>query len=312
MNKTISLRDHVGDLLNKHDCARMYVLDSDLSSSTTSSKFSVNHPERFIECGISEQSGLSIATGLALEGMIPFYVNFAIFCTGTAWTQLRMACYAGANIKLIGTHPGTDNGPDGASHHANEDLALARAIPGLTVLVPDCLQELDDCIAYAVKTEGPIYIRCARDNIPEITPVSRTPFQAGKAVVVRDEGRQVAIIYEGSAAGIAAGGYQLLREKKIYGKLINIRSIKPLDKQLIEQLGDTVDAIVTVENHTVLGGLAGAVSEVLAARGQHAPLAFVGIEDAFTESGKTADVKHKYHLSAERVAEKARELLARR
>lgn len=150
----ISLRDYVGKTLNELYDPRMYVLDGDLSGATRSEHFRKEHPDRFIECGISETSGVSIATGLAMEGMIPFYVNFAIFCTGSAWTQVRMACYAHANIKLLSTHPGMDNGPDGATHHGLEDLALMRTLPGMRILIPQSPEEVKAAVRQAIETDG--------------------------------------------------------------------------------------------------------------------------------------------------------------
>ncbi|MBM6837592.1 transketolase, partial [Clostridium saudiense] len=227
--KTVSPRDKIGEILCEYgEDKRIYVLDSDLAKSTTSVKFREKYPERFVECGISEQSAMSIATGLAIEGKIPFYVNFAILATGTAWTQLRQACYSNSNIKIIGTHPGMDDGPDGASHHANEDIALTRSIPNLKVLIPSSIEELKNAIELAIKYEGPVYIRAARDVVP-VLDITHDKVEFGKAEVVKDDGNDLALIYEGTAALCVMEAYEELKKEGYRCKLINISSIKPID-----------------------------------------------------------------------------------
>ncbi len=298
----ISLRDYVGKkLCELGGDERIFVLDSDLAKSTTTIDFSKKYPKRFIELGIAEQSAMSIASGLAMEGKIPFYVNFSIFLTGTAWTQLRQACYANLNVKLIGTHPGMDNGPDGASHHANEDIACARVIPNLKVLVPSSLEELEETIQIAVSHKGPIYIRTARDIIPILEDVPSQESRLGKSKVLYDDGNDVAIIFEGTAAKIAYEAYEALKEQGLGCKLINIFSIKPLDKELMNKIADTVKGIVTIENHSVIGGLGSTMAEVLSARRTHPKLSMIGVQDCFTESGKTFQVKNKYGLNVSNV-----------
>ncbi len=306
--KSISMRDYIGDILCEFGSdSRVFVIDSDLAKSTTAATFAKQYPAQFIEAGISEQSAMSIANGLALENKIPFYVNFAIFATGTAWTQLRQACYSNANVKVIGTHPGLDDAPDGASHHANEDIALARVIPNLCVLTPSNLSELRQCIQLAIQTPGPFYIRVARDYVPDVE--SATPVALGKAVVNADDGNDIAILYEGSAAMAAYEGYSLLTSRHIACKLINILSIKPLDVATIRDLSKTMKGIVTVENHSVLAGLGGAVAEMMAVHGSSAALRMVGIADIFTESGSMKDLKDKYGITGGQVVAKALEIL---
>lgn len=296
--QVISLRDYVGKkLCELGGDDRIFVLDCDLAKSTTSIEFSKKYPERFIELGIAEQSAMSVASGLAMEGKIAFYVNFSIFLAGTAWTQLRQACYANLSVKLIGTHPGMDNGPDGATHHANEDIACTRVIPNLKVLVPASLQELEDAVKIAISHEGPVYIRTARDVIPVLEDAAQEESRLGKSKLLYDGGDAAAIIFEGTAAKVAYEAYEALKEQGIGCKLINIFSIKPLDRELILRTADNVKGIVTVENHSVIGGLGSAVAEVLSERSSHPRLAMVGVEDRFTESGKTSEVKCKYGLN---------------
>ena len=301
--ETVSLRDYVGKTLNALYCDRMVVLDGDLSGATRSAYFQKEHPDRFVECGISECSGISIATGLAMEGMIPFYVNFALFCTGSAWSQVRMACYAGANLKLLATHPGMDNGPDGASHHACEDIALMRPLPGMRILVPQSPEELHAAVADAIAVPGPCYIRVSRDVVPVLAdnPAKDQPF--GGAKLIADEGADFAIVYEGTALMAAKQGFDLLHEKGLRGRLIQIQTVKPFPASALRDLVLDVSQIVTVENHSVIGGLGGAVCEALAEYGQHPPVRKVGVPDVFTQSGPTAQVKARYGLDAAHVAE---------
>ena len=295
--KEICLRDKIGEFLCEFAQSddRIYVIDSDLAKSTKTLNFKDKYPKRFIEAGIAEASAVSIADGIAAEGGIPFYVNFATFVTGTAWTQVRQSAYANSNVKLIGTYVGMDNGPDGASHHANEDIALMRMIPNMKILIPSSVKELKQSIQIAIEYNGPVYIRVTRDVVPDVE--LEKDAKIGKAIVVQDDGNDFALIYEGTAAGIAYKGFEALREKGYKGKLINVFSIKPIDEELIENMANKVKAVVTIENHSVIGGLGGAVAEILAKESKHAPLEFVGVEDVFTESGSADEVKSKYGLN---------------
>lgn len=300
----IKLCQKIGDFLCEfgENDSRIYVLDSDLSKSTSTDKFKEKIPNRFIETGIAEASAMSIASGIASEGQIPFYVNFAILTSGTAWTQLRQAAYANLNVKVISTHVGMDDGPDGASHHANEDLALVRSIPNMKVLVPSNPKELKQSIKMAIDYNGPVYIRCTRDLVPNIE--LEQDAQMGKSIVVEDNGNDFALIYEGSSVDISYKAFQALKEKGYKGKLVNIFSVKPIEVDLIDNLASNVKGIVTVENHSVIGGIGGAISEILAQKSHHAKIAYVGVEDVFTESGKPSDVKEKYGLNVENIVAK--------
>lgn len=305
----ICLRDKIGEFLcefAKND-SRIYAIDSDLAKSTTTLKFEKEFPERFIEAGIAEGSAMSIASGLAAEGQIPFYVNFAIFVAGTAWTQLRQAAYANLNVKMIGTYAGMDNGKDGASHHANEDLALVRSIPNVKVLVPSNVKEMKEAIKIAIDYDGPVYIRVARDNVPNVE--FSTNAKMGKSNIVEDLGNDFALIYEGTSASIAYKSFEDLKQKGYKGKLVNIFSVKPLDTELINKLSHQVKGIVTIENHSVIGGLGGAISEILAQEANHAPIRYVGVQDVFTESGSATEVKEKYGLNVENIVSKVEETM---
>ncbi len=305
----ICLRDKIGELLCEfaQNDNRIYVIDSDLAKSTKTLEFEKAFPERFVETGIAETSAMSIAAGLASEGQIPFYVNFAIFVAGTAWTQLRQAAYANLNVKMIGTYSGMDNGKDGASHHANEDLALVRSIPNVKVLVPSNLKEMKEAIKIAIDYNGPVYIRIARDNVPNVS--FTTDAKMGKANIVEDLGNDFALIYEGTSASIAYKSFETLKQKGYKGKLVNIFSVKPLDVELINKLAREVKGIVTIENHSVIGGLGGAIAEVLAQKTNHASVRYVGVQDVFTESGSATEVKEKYGLNVENIIAKVEDAM---
>lgn len=304
----VCLKDKIGEMLCEfaRQDNRIYAIDSNLAKSTTTLKFEKEFSERFVQCGIAEASAISIATGLAAEGQIPFYVNFAIFVAGTAWTQIRQAAYANLNVKMIGTYSGMDNGKDGASHHANEDLALIRSIPNVKVLVPSNVKEMREAIKIAIEYNGPVYIRVTRDNVPNVE--FDTNAQIGKANIVEDLGNDFALIYEGTSASVAYKSFESLKEKGYKGKLVNIFSVKPLDIELINRLSSEVKGIVTIENHSIIGGLGGAIAEVVAQQPNHAPLAYVGVKDVFTESGTATEVKEKYGLSVENVIKKVEKL----
>ena len=308
-NKEVCLRDKIGEFLCEfaENDNRIYVIDSDLAKSTKTLIFKDKYPNRFIQAGIAEASAVSIADGLAAEGQIPFYVNFATFVTGTAWTKVRQSAYANSNVKLIGTYVGMDNGPDGESHHANEDIALMRMIPNMKILVPSNVKELKQAIKIAIDYDGPVYIRATRDVVPDVE--LEQDAETGKSIIVEDNGNDFALIYEGTTAKLAYESFEKLKEKGYNGKLVNIFSIKPIDIKLINNLALNVKGMVTLENHSILGGLGGAIAEVIAQKSTHAPISYVGVEDVFTESGKAIDVKSKYGLNVENIVKKVEEII---
>ena len=307
--KEVCLRDKIGEFLCEfaENDNRIYVIDSDLAKSTKTLIFKDKYPNRFIQAGIAEASAVSIAEGLAAEGQIPLYVNFATFVTGTAWTQVRQSAYANSNVKLIGTYVGMDNGPDGASHHANEDIALMRMIPNIKIVVPSNIKELKQAIKIAIQCDGPVYIRATRDVVPDVE--LEQDAETGKSIIVEDNGNDFALIYEGTTAKLAYESFEKLKEKGYNGKLVNIFSIKPIDIKLINNLALNVKGMVTLENHSILGGLGGAIAEVIAQKSTHAPISYVGVEDVFTESGKAIDVKSKYGLNVENIVKKVEEII---
>ncbi|WP_067143348.1 transketolase family protein [Oceanivirga salmonicida] len=299
----ISPRDHIGDILNgfAKENDKIVVIDSDLATSVTTHKFQKEYPNRFFEMGIAEQNSMSIAAGLATEGLIPFYVNFSIFCTGTVWTQLRQVCYANLNVKIIGTHPGMDNGPDGATHHALEDIALSRALPNLRVLSPVDLEDLKSCIKLALEIKGPVYIRVARDLVPIIHEKENKNYETIE--VLADDGNDYAIVFEGTAAKQAILGYEMLKMEGYKNKLISLRIIKPLDVEGLKRELSGVKGILTVENHTINGGIGSAIAEIIAENNMKIKLKRIAVLDTFTESGKTSEVKEKYGISENNIKE---------
>ena len=306
--KLTTIREIIGDVLCEQGRKNpdIYVIDSDLAKSTTTNKFQNEFPNRFVETGIAEQNAVSIATGIADEGKIPFYVNFAIFVSGTAWTQVRQACYANANVKFIATHPGMDGGYDGASHHANEDIALMRVLPNMKVLVPSNHDEFKKCVQLAIDHEGPVYIRAARDVVPDLP--SHFDVEIGHSYCVETNGNDFAMIFEGSTTDLAYRSFETLTNEGFNGQLINIFSIKPMDKDYIRKLAKEVKRIVTVENHSVIGGIGSAISEIVSEMSEHAPVVKIGVEDVFTESGPSLAIKEKYGLNVENIKTKMKEI----
>lgn len=292
-------RDEIGHALIslKNKGYPIVVIDSDLASSTRTDQFQAEFPEAFFEMGIAEGSAMSFAVGQALEGNIAFYVNFAMFVTGTAWTQLRQACYAKANIKLVGSHPGMDDGPDGASHHALEDLALTRVLPGITILTPADAEEVEAAFEQAANIKGPVYIRIAREPMP-VRDKSQVP-RVTDIAAVRNNGNDFAILYEGTVLEQASDGFEQLEASGRHGKLIHVACLKPFNSEAFLQLVGSCPLIATLENHTINGGLGGQIAEAMADVGSGARLIRLGTQDTFTESGNSRQLKAKYGISGE-------------
>ena len=299
-------RDEIGNALLtlKAKGYPIVVIDSDLASSTRTDQFQKVWPDAFFEMGIAEGSAMSFATGQALEGNIPFYVNFAMFVTGTAWTQLRQACYAKANIKLVGSHPGMDDGPDGASHHALEDLALTRVLPGITILTPADAEEVEAAFEQAVNIHGPVYIRVAREPMP-VRDKSVVP-RVTDIAAVADSGNDFAILYEGTVLEQASAGYEQLCSEGKRGELIHVATLKPFNRQRFLALIADCPHIAPIENHTINGGLGGQVAEVLAEEASGIRLTRLGTHDTFTESGNSRQLKEKYGISASALCDELR------
>lgn len=276
------------------DDERIVVLCADLTESTRSNLFREKFPERFIEMGVAEQNMAGVAVGLALNGKIPFTATYAVFSPGRNWDQIRIsACYNEANVKFIGAHAGVTVGPDGATHQALEDIALMRVLPGMTVLVPCDALEAEKAVRAAAAIEGPVYIRLGRVATPQFT-TEKTPFSIGKALVLK-EGSDVAIIGAGPIIHSALAAAHHLVEKGISCRVINLPSIKPIDEIHIEQAAKECGAIVTVEEHQIMGGVGSAVAEVVA-RTHPVPIEFIGMQNSFGESGTPEELLKKYRM----------------
>ena len=281
---------------------RIVVFSSDVSVSCNVEMFNKKYPMRFFEMGIAEQSTMSSAAGIASEGFVPVYVALSIFSCGMTWAQTRQVCNNGLGVKIIGTHAGVDDGQDGPGHHATEDIAISRVIPRMAVLTPSDENEVAAAVRAMIEYDGPVYMRVAREKQP-IIHSAKCEFEIGKAEIMEDNGNDFAIIYEGSALKQALGGYEELIALGKKGKLVSIRSIKPIDSEFIKTVADSVDKIVTVENHSILGGLYGAVSEILADEKHKAVVTPVGFNDVFTESGSSEDIKEKYGLTVKAIVD---------
>ncbi|MDI6772603.1 MAG: transketolase family protein [bacterium] len=289
---------------------RIVVLTADLAESIRVHHFAGRFPDRFFQMGISEQDMIGTAAGLALTGFIPFATTFAVFAASRANEQVRLAvCYNRANVKIAVSHGGLSVGEDGATHQALEDLAAMRALPHMTVVSPADALETERATAAIAALDGPAYLRLGRTPTPIITRPD-TPFVLGKGHVMRG-GRDVTVVATGTMVHVALGAARLLEAFGVDARVINIHTIKPLDVPLLERAARETGAIVTVEEHNVIGGLAGAVSESLA-RAHPVPVEFVGIQDVFGESGKPDELWKKYGLTPERVAEAARRAMDHR
>lgn len=297
-------KDSIGpkliELAEKDD--RIVVFSSDVSVSCNVEMFNKRFPNRFFEMGIAEQSTMSSAAGIASEGFIPVYVALSIFSCGMTWPQMRQMCNNNLGVKIVGTHAGVDDGQDGSGHHATEDIAMSRIIPRMTVLTPSDETEVAAAVEAMIRYPGPVYMRVAREDQPVIHGKDYV-FTIGKAEEIENTGDDFAIVYEGTALKQAIDGYRLLTQSGLKGRLVSIRTVKPIDRECIEELADRVGIIVTVENHSIVGGLYGAVSEVLAGKTHKAVVHPVGFKDEFAESGSSQDIKEKYGLTAKAIAD---------
>jgi transketolase len=287
------------------------VLDADLSVSTKTSLFAKAYPERFFNMGIAEQDMISTAAGLATCGKIVFASTFAVFGSGRAWDQVRQSvAYTRLNVKIVVTHGGITTGEDGASHQANEDLAIMRALPNMTVIVPADSIETDKIIREAVKYYGPAYIRLSRAKTPLIHKSADFELTIGKGIRMR-EGKDVTIFTCGIMVAMALEAAEILKQEKIEARVVNLHTIKPLDKELVVTCAQETGAVVTTEEHSIIGGLGGAVAEILS-ENCPIPLARVGLKDMFGESGKPEELLVKYGLTAGEIVKAVKRVTARK
>ncbi len=283
------------------------VLDADLSGSTKTTKFAKAFPERFFNLGVSEQDMIGTAVGLALTGKVPFASTFAVFETGRAWDQIRLAvCYSNINVKLVATHGGITVGEDGASHQALEDIALMRVLPNMTVIVPADATETSSVINAIVDYKGPVYVRLGRAKVPYVMP-GDYKFKIGKAYIFHI-GRDANIIATGVMVDVANSAAEILRNQGIDTGVINMSTIKPLDKESLLQIAKNSKVIITAEEHSVIGGLGGAVCEFLS-ENYPVPVRRIGIKDLFGCSGSPNELLKLYGLTAEDIIKTTKEAL---
>lgn len=283
------------------------VLDADLSASTKTAVFAKAFPDRFFDTGIAEGNMMSVAAGLAASGKIPFASTFAVFGAGRAYEQIRNSiCYPNLNVKVAVTHAGLTVGEDGATHQMLEDIALMRALPNMTVVVPADAAETAQVIRWAASYQGPVYIRMGRAKVEDVISPD-AEFVPGKSTTLAD-GSDVTLVACGIMTQQALQAAKMLAEKGISARVINMSSIKPIDEAAIVKAAKETGAIVTCEEHTVMGGLGSAVAEVVV-RHCPVPMAMVGTEDVFGQSGKASEVLKVYGLTPEHIALEAKKLV---
>lgn len=309
MTKMIATRNAYGDTLKElGDINKdIVVLDADLSGSTKTSVFAKAFPERFINVGIAEQNLMGTAAGLAAAGKIPFASSFAMFATGRAFEIIRNSiCYPKLNVKIAATHAGLTVGEDGATHQALEDISIMRSLPNIIVLSPADAVETRQCIIKAVEHHGPVYIRLGRAKVPVIFD-NDYEFEIGKGVELR-EGTDISIIGTGVMVERAILASEKLAEEGIAARVINMASIKPIDKDIIIKAAKETKGIITVEEHSIIGGLGSAVAEVVS-ESHPTKVLRIGTMDTFGESGDGFELLDKYGLSVDNIVKKAKEIL---
>ena len=278
------------------------VVDADLSCSTQTQFFAKEFPERFFNVGIAEQDAMTTAAGLSVAGKIPFASTFAVFASGRAWEQIRNSiCYPKFNVKIVATHGGITVGEDGASHQALEDIALMRAIPNMMVIVPADAEETRQAVKYAAEYKGPVYIRVSRSNLPDVFDESYK-FSPSKAPVVK-EGTDLTIVTNGETLIEAIECAKILEENNISAEIVNVPVVKPLDTETIVMSAQKTKKVVTIENHSIIGGLGSAVCETLSEKYPTKVLR-IGTNDEFGQSGDAKELMELYGLTSEKLAEK--------
>lgn len=305
--KKIATRESYGNALaelgKEHE--DIVVLDADLAAATKTGVFKKAFPERHIDCGIAECNMMGVAAGLSTTGKVPFASSFAMFAAGRAFEQVRNSIgYPKLNVKIGATHAGISVGEDGASHQCNEDIALMRTIPGMVVMSPSDDVEAKAAVRAAYEHQGPVYMRFGRLAVPVINDHPDYQFELGKGVVLR-EGKDVAIIATGLPVANCLEAAEKLAAEGIEAKVINIHTIKPLDEELVAAAAEETGRVVTVEEHSVIGGLGSAVCDVLCAKAP-AKVLKIGINDTYGESGPAAELVKKYGLDADSIYEKVK------
>ncbi|MCX7710241.1 MAG: transketolase family protein [Clostridia bacterium] len=307
MSQKMATREGYGAALAEFGAdSRIVVLDADLSKSTKTEVFKKKYPERFINMGIAEGNMMTVAAGLASCGKIVFASSFAMFAAGRAFEQVRNSiCYPALNVKIGASHAGITVGEDGASHQTVEDIAIMRALPNMVVISPADSVETKFAVKAAIEYDGPVYLRLGRASVPVIFDENSYQFEIGKGTVLK-EGNDLTIIATGIMVEKALEARELLQKEGVQARVINIHTIKPIDSELIVKAAMETGAVVTAEEHSIIGGLGSAVAEVLADK-YPVPIKRVGIEDRFGKSGKPNELLEKYGLTAKNIVEKAKE-----
>ena len=305
--KKIATRASYGNALvelgKKHD--NLVVLDADLAAATQTGVFKKEFPERHIDCGIAECNMMGIAAGIATTGKVPFVSSFAMFAAGRAFEQVRNSVgYPHLNVKIGATHAGISVGEDGASHQCNEDIALMRTIPGMTVINPSDDVEAKAAVEAAYEMEGPVYLRFGRLAVPVINDREDYKFEVGKGVLLK-EGTDVTIVATGLCVGASLEAAEKLAADGISAEVINIHTIKPLDEEIILNSAKKTGKVVTAEEHSIIGGLGSAVCDCLSAKAP-TPVCKIGVNDTYGESGPAVKLLEKYGLDAQGIYEKVK------
>ena len=293
----------LAELGEKYD---FLVLDADLAAATKTGVFKKKYPQRFFDCGIAEGNMMSVAAGIASTGKVVFASTFAMFAAGRAFEQVRNSIgYPHLNVKIGATHAGITVGEDGATHQCNEDIALMRTIPGMTIINPSDANEAYLAVEAAINFVGPVYLRFGRFAVPNLTAEMKDyKFELGKGCIFR-EGKDVSIVATGYMVHLALEAADILAKEGIEAEVINIHTIKPLDKELVVASAKKCGAVVTAEEHNVIGGLGSAVCDAVCEE-VPVPVLKVGVEDLFGRSGKVPELLEIYGLTAENIAAKAR------
>ncbi len=283
------------------------VLDADLSCSTQTQLFAKEFPDRFFNVGIAEQDLITTASGLACTGKIPFVSTFAVFASGRAWEQVRnTVCYSNLNVKIAATHGGITVGEDGASHQALEDISLMRSIPNMMVIIPADEKETQQAIKYVANHKGPAYVRISRGNLPDIVGEDYN-FNPYKAVIMK-EGTDITLITNGETLVETIDCAKILEEKGIKAEVINMPVVKPIDAETIIKSAKKTNRVITIENHSIIGGLGSAVCEVLS-ENYPVKVTRIGTNDEFGQSGTAKELMAHYGLNCEKLTEKITGLL---
>ena len=310
MAEKIATREAYGNALaefgEKYD---FVVLDADLAAATKTGVFKKKFPERFFDCGIAEGNMMTVAAGLAAAGQVPFASTFAMFAAGRAFEQIRNSiAYPHLNVKIGATHAGITVGEDGATHQCLEDLGVMRTIPGMAIVNPADATEARAAVEWAINYNGPVYLRFGRMAVPVLFDKDTYKFEFGKGAVLAD-GKDVTIVATGIMVDMALTARQMLAAEGISARVINIHTIKPIDREIIMAAAAETGAIVTAEEHNVIGGLGSAVAEVVAET-KPVPVLRIGTEDRFGKSGKVPALLEEYGLTPAAIAAKAKAAIA--